>query len=468
MPSQLVDTLKAAPLFADMSDEDLETLIERGEMITLAPGEVLFEEGDDGDTAFVVCAGEVEILKKAGSGGDVKLADRGAGEVIGEIALLMDERRSATVRARIETTMLRLARNTLEELIDTSITAARAVHMMLLERWRNTEAKLRHRDHMATIGTLSAGLAHELNNPAAALESASRRLPDALARRDDTMRGLVEAGITDEQRGRVDALVSRCSGRGGHLTALQRSTREEEVEDLLLELGVQEVWTLAGGIADSEITNDELRVLGEEMTPEQLTAALRFVVTDADLSNLADDLRLGAGRISDLVDAMKRHIYLDQAPVQVVSVKDQIENNLRLLASKLGDIQVEREYADDLPSIEAHGSELNQVWSNLIDNAIDALRAAGRAPGTITIKASGTEGGVRVEIEDDGTGIPAEIRHRVFDSFFTTKPPGSGTGLGLDIVHSTVVDRHHGTVELESGDGWTRFVVELPKTAPQD
>jgi signal transduction histidine kinase len=461
MTTELTASLRTSPLFERMSDEDLDHLLADAATVTLEPGEILFEEGEEGDSAFVICAGSVAILKKAASGADIKLADRGQGEIIGEIALLMDEPRSATVKATSDVTMLRLGRGTLEALTDSSITAAKAVHLMLLDRFRNTEAKVRHRDHMATLGTLSAGLAHDLNNPAAAISSASRKLAEVIELRDQAGWDLATHSNGAAMRQRITDLIEERRG-DERLSPLERSEREDDIEDALTDLGVPNPWDLASELVTHGLKPTDVQALADDLDADGLAAAVRFIAHDAAMRELIAEIGVGSNRVSDLVGAMKRHIYLDQAPVQRVQVMDQIDNTVRLLRSKLGSIEVDRTYGDDVPEIEAHGSELNQVWSNLLDNAADAIVEAGRDEGRISVDVSRHGDGVRVVVEDNGTGIPPAIRDRVFDAFFTTKPPGSGTGLGLDNVFSIVVELHGGEVALDSGDGWTRFTIDLP------
>jgi signal transduction histidine kinase len=444
-----------------MSDEDLDRLLARATTVELAPDELLFEEGDEGASAFVVRAGTVTILKTAPSGSDIKLADRGPGEIIGEISLLMDEPRSASVKAATPVTLIQLERGALEELTNTSITAARAVFLMLLDRFRNTEAKTRHRDHMATLGTLSAGLAHDLNNPAAAIQSVARKLPEVIELRDTAAWELAVHVGGQAVRDRITDLLEARS-LDDEPGPLRRSELEDEIEDVLTELGVPNPWDLASELVLHGLGADDVRGLAETLDLPGLTAAVRFIAHDGAMRELLTEVSLGSSRISDLVGAMKRHIYLDQAPVQQVTVTEQIDNTIRLLRSRLGSIEVVRSYDDDVPEIEANGSELNQVWSNLLDNAVDAITEADRKQGTIAVSVSRNGEGVRILVEDNGTGIPQEIRDRVFDAFFTTKPPGSGTGLGLDNVYSIVVGMHGGDIELESADGWTRFTIDLP------
>jgi len=333
---------------------------------------------------------------------------------------------------------------------------------MILERWRNTESKLRHSARMAQLGTLSAGLAHELNNPAAALESAVLKLPDTLRRRDEAMRELDSASLPDPTPARIRALLEREDREVPRLTGLGRADREDEVEAVMERLGVTAARALSPGVVDLDLSDGDVATLAEGLSGDQLAAALAYLSAERRLSDLCGQLHVGAKRISELVSAMKRYTFLDQAPVQSVDVVKQIENTLVVLGSALRGISIERAYPESVPEIDAFGSELAQVWSALLDNAAFAVRQAGREPGTITVSVEADDAAVRVQIEDDGTGIPEEIRDRVFDPFFTTKPPGAGQGLGLHTCHSIVSDRHGGTLEVDSGDGWTRFTVSLP------
>jgi signal transduction histidine kinase len=352
-----------------------------------------------------------------------------------------------------------IRRRQLDELMTASASVAHALYGTVLERWRNTESKLRHSARMAQLGTLSAGLSHELNNPAAAMESAAARLTKALERRDEAQATM--AGLTLGEAAQ-DTMRSILANEVEKLGGLDRMDREEAVEDLLGNLGVAGASRLAPSVVALGCSDEQLTELAAGLDAEGLAAVLGFLAADRELRDLFAQLRSGAGRISDLVGAMKRHSFLDQAPVQAVDVVQQLRDTLVILSTKLAGIDIEWEIDGEIPRIEAAGSELGQVWTILLDNAAYAIREAGRDPGTITLRVRYEPNVVHVEIEDDGTGIPDEIRDRVFDPFFTTKPPGSGPGLGLHTAHSTIADTHKGTISFDTGEGWTRFVVELP------
>ena len=259
---------------------------------------------------------------------------------------------------------------------------------------------------------------------------------------------------------RLAVLLDTTTGDHGVLSALERSDLEDEVEETLAELGIDQPWALTAGLVDGGMTPDNVRGVADDFGAELAATVLRACDAAHAAHALLDEVEEGARRLSDIVGALKSYSYLDQAPIQEVDVAKGLEDTLLILKSELGDIEVRREYANDLPSIEAFGSELNQVWTNLIDNAADAINEDGGS--TITLRTSPAAEFVVVEVEDDGPGIPADVQSRVFDAFFTTKPPGSGTGLGLDISYGIVVHKHRGDISVQSEPGRTVFRVELP------
>ncbi|OFW63980.1 MAG: hypothetical protein A2135_00345 [Actinobacteria bacterium RBG_16_67_15] len=455
------DLLRAVPFLAALDDDDLARVAAATPRLELAAGRRLFAEGDPGEHAYVIVEGEVEILKKSADR-EVLLAVRGPGDVIGEAALLEDAPRSATVAARSDAVLLEIPRTIFEEVLESSTAAARAMFAALLARSRETEARLRQREQLAQLGTLSAGLAHELNNPAAAAKRAAAGIVDAAetlaaaAVAFEPFAGPVLAGL-------VDRLTTADAQR---LSSMARSDRQEELEDRLGRIGGISAGSAAATLADLD-TNLVDGVIGELMTldPDKAAAALALGLARRQMVNLASVALQAATRISDIVGAVKSYAFTGQAPVQEVSVEAMLDDTLILMGHKLGDIEVVREYGG-APPIQALGSELNQVWTNLIDNAVDAIAAAGRSPGRLVVRTHGDETGVVVEIEDDGTGIPPDVLPRVFDSFFTTKPPGSGTGLGLDISYGIVVPRHGGDIDIDSEPGRTTVRVRLPLRGP--
>ncbi len=243
------------------------------------------------------------------------------------------------------------------------------------------------------------------------------------------------------------------------LDALERNDREQEIEDWLELAGIEEPWEFAPTLVDLALEPDHLNELQRVYTDQKLPAVLRWLIASHQAHSLLKEIGQGAGRISEIVKALKSYAYLDQAPVQPVNIHEDLNNTLIILRHKLKQgIEVKRDYAPSLPTVEAYGSELNQVWTNIIDNAIDALEGQG----IITLRTRSEDDWVVVEIQDNGPGIPDEIKNRIFDAFFTTKPPGKGTGLGLNISYNIVVYKHRGDIRVYSGPGVTCFQIWLP------
>jgi signal transduction histidine kinase len=440
---QFLEALRAAPLFTGLSEADLERLAATIERQRLAPGDALLREGDRGDAMFVIVSGELEVTKHA-DGVDLPLARVGPGAIQGEIAAIGGQQRAATVRALTEVEVLRIPREGLLALLDAGPEPALALLQTVLERMRALETFVRQREKLAGLGTLAAGLAHELNNPAAAIRRSVGALSEAIAARDALHPPHSLIGVhPDSARAPRDALA--------------RADAIDEVIEL-----VDDSET-AAALVDAGWSVDELRRAFGDMDDESARDAAAWLAATANVEALLHEVGMAGERISEIVGAVKTYVYLDQAPVQRVNVRDGIDNTLVILRSKLRTVDVTRHYPAELPEIEAYGSELNQVWTNLIDNAVDAMDGRG----AIDIHATATDaGGVQVRICDTGPGIPDDVRPRLFEPFFTTKAPGVGTGLGLHITHAAVA-RHGGSIDVEPNPaGGTCFVVSLPQTLP--
>ena len=433
-PEAIAERLRATPLFGGLDDAELDRLVELGEIVDLEPDTILIQEGDEADALYVVLEGELDVTKRADRS-EIPLARVGPGSLQGEIAALEGGRRLATVRAATRAEVLRIPVSAVRELLDAGPDVALSVIRTAVGRLRAMESTLREREKLAALGTLSAGLAHELNNPAAAAMRAIDALGEAIASAESLPRPV------PPPRPPAGAEPPR--------SALDRSDRIDELEQLA---GGAEA---ASALVDAGWTRVALEAQPAETIP--------WLAADASVHALLGELAMAVGRISEIVGAVKGYSYLDQAPVQRVDVRRGLEQTLIILRHRLGEVEVVREFAADVPEVEVFGSELNQVWTNLVENAIDAMEGRGRI--TIRAEQDPDADGLRVTICDTGPGIPDDVRQRLFEPFYTTKPPGKGTGLGLHIAH-TVVARHGGRIEVDSTPRGTCFAVSLPARHP--
>ncbi len=466
------DILRTVPLFHDLSEADLSRLAESTSMFTLLGGATLFDEGDEGDHAYIITRGEVDIIKIADQR-EVLLAVSKEGAVVGEMALLTAAPRNASARARTDATLIQIPKSALDDLLDSSASAARALFQVYLNRWQETDQQLRQSERLAQLGTLSAGLAHELNNPAAAVARSAAQLTEGLSDYDEARTALLAAGVTEDQQRVLDEALTNASGHDPNaLSALERGDREDELNDWLEDAGVDRAWELAPALVEAGFALDDVSGLQGSVGDEHLGPALTALMHGTSLRRGISEIEEGARRLSEIVKAMKSYSYMDRGEMQSVSITQGIDDTLTILKRKLDNIEVVREYEEGLPEIEGFGGELNQVWTNLIDNASyainDRTEADGTRDGKIIIRACVVDDLIDVQVEDNGKGIAEEAQQKIFDSFFTTKPVGVGTGLGLDISYRIIVNKHQGSLRLLSSEpGRTVFQVELPITAAE-
>jgi signal transduction histidine kinase len=459
--SLALDALRASPLFAELPADHLQRLAAGAKPMTLQPGDFLIIEGEQADDLYVVVSGELEVTKRSGNA-EIPLARVGPGAIQGELAALERGQRMASVRALTETEVLRIPFEAVLDLLSAGPDAALGIIRTVISRLRGMEATLRQREKLAALGTLSAGLAHELNNPAAAIRRSAEALTDAVARRGQAAYGIV---ASEPKLARLIGATPTDAGK--QLDGLERADRADEIAAILRRVGLPESAepdNAAAVLVGAGWTAPDIETAAAELEPAEIEPAVAWLSSVAAGDELLSEIRMAAGRISEIVGAVKSYAFLDQAPVQRVDVRRGLDDTLIILRHKLkGGIEVTRDYAPDLPEIEAWGSELNQVWTNLIDNASDAMDGKGE----ISIRAEATdEGGVAVSICDNGPGIPPDVANKIFEPFFTTKPPGIGSGLGLHISHNVIV-RHGGRIDLETKPGRTCFIVTLPPTVPK-
>jgi signal transduction histidine kinase len=456
----MYDFLKKVPLFSGLSAKDLRRLCELAGEVQLKAGEELFGEGSLGTRAYIIIEGQIEIIKLT-DGTNVLLAVRGPGELIGEMALLEDAPRMASARVASNCRLLAIDREQLEELLSSSPSSAQAMLRTITNRLRETETMLRQKEKMAHLGTLAAGMAHELNNPASAVQRGSMQLAEAVTKILDIPSAFCKLGLSSAQMLELDRRLRDTAVRAEKseiLDPLERSDREEFVEG----------WLEARGIDNSAMNAAELAGMGYE---KKDLDELERIFSGSNLQDVVDmvcaayvgykvlrEISLGSGQITSIVNAMKSYVYLDEAPVQDVDIHEGLENTLIILKNKLKrGIRVKKDFEGNIPLVRAYGSELNQVWTNLIDNAADALEGTGE----ICLKTRVEDSWVIVDVEDNGPGIQEQHRPQIFTLFFTTKPMGKGSGQGLHISYG-IVHRHGGSIDFKSRPGKTVFTVRIP------
>ncbi|HKX28699.1 MAG TPA: ATP-binding protein [Blastocatellia bacterium] len=461
--TQLISELGAVAALQGLPDEVLGWLIERGEQLQLAAGEVLVREGAPADHLYVVLEGELNAREETDWDGRVYLIH--AGQISGMLPFSRMTQFTVTIRAALATRLLGLGTEHFPEMSARFPELVQRLVGVLNDRIRDVTRMDERHDKLMALGKLSAGLAHELNNPAAAARRASRQLGDSLRSVTGLCLALSHQTLTPEQIAlltKFQHAAAECLTAAPALDPVAESECEEEIAQWLDQRGLPDGWEIAPVFVRAGLKVEKLEALATKLAGAALNDVLRWLAATWSTKELVTEIEHSTTRISELVKAIKEYTYLDRSGMQEVDVHQGLENTLVILGHQLKrGVTVIREYASDLPRIPAYGGALNQLWTNLVDNAIDAMRGQGH----LWIRTSYKFDHILVEINDDGPGIPAEIQGRIFEPFFTTKPQGEGTGLGLDTVYR-IVQKHHGEIRFQSEPGNTCFQVRLPLTQP--
>jgi signal transduction histidine kinase len=456
----LVAKLRRVPLFEGLTDDELRWVAERGSEKQVRAGEVNGREGEPVEHLYVILEGELRITKKV-DGGEMVINVYTPGMFFAEVPLLANTPFLATGRALTDCRLFLLPNETFRHMLTTNPVFSRTILETMAQRVKILQSIAGQREKLNSLSTLAAGLAHELNNPAAASRRAVRDLRESIATKGKLGLELGQT-LTPEALETLAVLEASAVTRATSppsLDPLEQGEREDEVAGWLDRRGLVDGFELAPSFVKAGLNPGWLEEVEASVPREALPDVLEYLGATVAVAGLLEETESGVVRISELVEAAKSYSNMDRAPLVEVDVNDGIEQTLAVLGYKLGpDVEVTREYDSKLPRITAYGGELNQVWTNLIDNAIDAVDGKGRL--RLRTTCEGDE--VLVEVADDGPGVPEDLQTRVFEPFYTTKGVGAGVGLGLDVSYRIVVGQHGGDIRVVSEPGDTRFQVRLP------
>ena len=449
--------LLEAPAFAGLPDDQIAWFISQSEELLFKAGDYYSRQGDPANAMFVILGGEVEIRGELG--GEAILFGLNKGDVTGVLPFSRMKQFSVNGRAVTDARVLRFPAAMFPDLVQKMPELAQRLVGLMSDRIRETTRIEQQRDRLAGLGKLSAGLAHELNNPASAAKRATSQLRDILLKIKAASVELGRRNLTPEQRAEIERMEAAFTQQDGPPPdPLTASDLEEQIDSLLRSHGQSDLWQLAADLAKKNVKPEMLESLFAALEPGTARAALVRIAASVEIANLLNEIESSASRISDLVCAIKEYTYMDQAPVQNVDIVKSLETTLTILNHKIKrGITVQRDYQRIPLLVNSFGSELNQVWTNIIDNAIDAM--AGK--GELRVRTYREDDCVVVEIGDNGPGISDEVKAHIFEPFFTTKGVGQGPGLGLDTVQR-IVKKHRGNIQVTSKPGDTRFQVFLP------
>jgi signal transduction histidine kinase len=449
--------LLRVPVFAGLPDDQIAWFLGQSQEMNLKAGGVYSRQGDPADTMFVILEGHLQ--GRADRAGDLFVFDIEPGDVTGVLPFSRMKEFKVSLRAETDTRALRFPASLFPELVQKMPVLTQRLVALMSDRIRETTRLEQQRDRLASLGKLSAGLAHELNNPASAAKRAASQLRHILKKIRDASLELGKRDLSPAQKSEIEKLeASFTQVDVVPPDALTINDLEDQIDSLLRSHGQNDLWMLAAGLARRNIKPEVVESVFANLDRDTARAALVRIAASVEVATLLHEIESSTSRISDLVGAIKEYTHMDQSPVQNVDVIKSLETTLTILNHKLKQgVVVQRDYQRVPLLVNSFGSELNQVWTNVIDNAIDAMHGKGE----LRVRTYRDDGCVVVEIADNGPGIPDEVLPHIFEPFFTTKGVGEGTGLGLDTVQR-IVKKHRGNIQVNSKPGDTRFQVWLP------
>ncbi|MFY9681065.1 MAG: ATP-binding protein [Candidatus Sulfotelmatobacter sp.] len=449
--------LRRVPVFADLPDDQLDWFLSQSQEMNIKAGDVYSRQGDPADAMFVILEGSGQW--RGERGGETFVFELEPGDVTGVLPFSRMTHFTVSGRAMTDGLALRFSKSQFPELIQKMPVLTQRLVGLMSDRIRETTRLEQQRDRLASLGKLSAGLAHELNNPASAAKRAASQLRETLKKIRDASLELGRRDLSAAQKSEIEKLeISFTVPDVVPPDPLTISDLEDQIDSLLRSHGQNDLWMLAAGLARRNIKPETVESLFAILDSDTARAALVRIAASVEIASLVHEIESSASRISDLVGAIKEYTHMDQAPVLNVDVVKGLETTLTILNHKLKQgVAVQRDYKGVPLLVNSFGSELNQVWTNIIDNAIDAMHGKGE----LRVRTYSDDGCAVVEITDNGPGIPEEVQPHIFEPFFTTKGVGEGTGLGLDTVQR-IVKKHRGTIQVTSKPGETRFQVWLP------
>jgi signal transduction histidine kinase len=457
------EDLRPLPIFAGLTDGQLAELAAGGDEVAVEPGAELFREGQPADYWWVLVSGAIELVRHVGREDTVVARMDVPGRWAGGFRA-WDEHGVylATGRGAAPGRVLRVPSRVLRERSDAWFPFGGHLIQGLYHTARSIESTARQRESLVTLGTLAAGLAHELNNPASAAVRAVDALDGACAALVAAVGRLARDELPAGRFAALETLRREATPPGADLDPLARADREQALASWLARQGIERPWALAPQLAAAGADLAWCERAATLLPGPALEPGLEWAASAFSVTALLGEMQASTRRISELVAAVRSYSQMDRAPMQAIDVTEGLESTLVMLGHKLRDgVTVVREYGDGVPRIEAYPGELNQVWTNLIDNAVDAMEGHG----TLRLATRAEGSAVVVEVGDTGPGMPPEVAARAFDAFFTTKDVGQGVGLGLDIARRIVVERHGGAIAIDRRAGETVLRVTLPVQA---